>query len=167
MLKINIDNKTKTSFIILNGQKYLLFELNGSKSYFRLPAGVNCSKFTSELHFFNCCSQACLTIKTWFKQFDKRHIKKLILNGLGLKASIQDKHIELKLGFSHVIKISIPESIKISINKRVLIFEGFNLVELGNFTFKIRSLKFPNIYKGKGIWYKNEQLTLKTIKKKK
>ena len=43
--------------------------------------------------------------------------------------------------------------------------EGFDPVAVGNFATKIKSLKFPDTYKGKGFWYKNEVKVLKEIKK--
>jgi ribosomal protein L6P/L9E len=51
------------------------------------------------------------------------------------------------------------------VNKNILTFEGFDPVAVGNFANKVRSLKFPDVYKGKGFWYKNEVRSLKEIKK--
>lgn len=94
-------------------------------------------------------------------------VKKLIFKGLGLKANVIENNIlELKLGFSHAIKIKIPlDKIWVKVIKNGLLIFGLNLVIVTNFMYKIKSLKLPNIYKGKGIWYKNEILTLKEIKK--
>jgi len=50
-------------------------------------------------------------------------------------------------------------------NKDVLTIEGNNATTVGNFANSVRNLKYPDSYKGKGIWYKNEFRTLKPVKK--
>jgi len=95
-------------------------------------------------------------------------VKKLILKGLGLKAQLDGTQsiLELKLGFSHEIKIGFSkQDFNISVHKNIISVEGFNLEKINNFLHKIRLLKFPNAYKGKGIWYKNETRIYKVIKK--
>ena len=85
---------------------------------------------------------------------------------MGLKATlINDKLIEFKLGFSHMITLSIPNEIKVSIIKNNLILESFDKILLGNFSATIKNFKTPDSYKGKGICYKNEILFLKVVKK--
>jgi len=103
-----------------------------------------------------------------FKKFEKPLRKKLILKGLGLKVRffIDNKILEFKLGFSHLIYIIIPkQDLQVYLNKNIITIESPNSAELGNFIFKIRRLKIPNTYKGKGIWYKNEIRHFKIIKK--
>jgi large subunit ribosomal protein L6 len=56
--------------------------------------------------------------------------------------------------------------LNIKVNKNFIIVEGFDAVEVGNFSSKIRRLRVPDIYKGKGVWYKNEIKILKELKKK-
>ena len=97
-------------------------------------------------------------------------LKKLLFKGLGLKAALLDvgsnKILELKLGFSHLIRIIIPQTkIGVKLIKNGLLVSGSDLVTVSNFLYKIKSLKLPNRYKGKGIWYKNEVIKLKEIKK--
>ena len=53
-----------------------------------------------------------------------------------------------------------------NIQKNIISVEGSDSVVVGNFTNKIRSLKIPDSYKGKGFWYKSEKEKLKEIKKK-
>jgi hypothetical protein len=75
--------------------------------------------------------------------------------------------IEFKLGFSHLKKIKIPvDEISVHVQKSTLFVEGRDCVLIGNFLNKIRSLKVPDIYKGKGFWYKYQKEHLKIIKKK-
>ena len=73
--------------------------------------------------------------------------------------------LQLKLGYSNIITINVPASIQIFKNKDVLTIEGNNATTVGNFANSVRNLKYPDSYKGKGIWYKNEFLTLKPVKK--
>ena len=76
------------------------------------------------------------------------------------------KNLELKLGFSALITLPIPvEEVKVDVNKNIITLEGFDPVAVGNFATKIKSLKFPDAYKGKGFWGKNEVRVLKEIKK--
>ena len=81
----------------------------------------------------------------------------LILNGVGYRASIQDKLIVLNLGYSHPIKIEIPEEISIKVTKNTQInLKACDKEQLGLFAAKIRAWRPPEPYKGKGILYKGE-----------
>ncbi len=73
--------------------------------------------------------------------------------------------LELKLGFSNLIFVSVPSSLKIYKNKNLLTIEGYNHSLVGNFAYLIQSLRYPDSYKGKGLWYKNQEYKLKLIKK--
>lgn len=105
---------------------------------------------------------------TWLKKFSKPFRKQLLLKGLGFKGNISEDGLllELKLGFSHLIKVAtnLPE-LKMSMNTTLLTVEGFEAYKVGNFLKKIRNLKTPDAYKGKGFWYKNEVKVFKEIKK--
>lgn len=86
----------------------------------------------------------------------------LILQGVGYKAIINDNYILLNLGFSHSIKMIIPDNIQIFINKNTIItLKSSNKELLGSFAAKIRTRRPPEPYKGKGILYKNEQIIRK------
>lgn len=101
-------------------------------------------------------------------QFVNKKFKKyLILKGLGMRILyFKSSHtLTLKLGFSNLIYITVPRSLKILRKNNILIIEGSNGVLVGNFTNLIRNLKKPDNYKGKGFWYKNEVRAFKTIKK--
>ena len=90
------------------------------------------------------------------------------MKGLGFKADLTEdsKNLELKLGFSVIKTLPIPtHEVRVNVNKNVLTFEGFDPVAVGNFATKVKSLKFPDAYKGKGFWDKNEVRALKEIKK--
>lgn len=92
----------------------------------------------------------------------------MLLKGLGYKAVLKndDSVLELKIGYSHTISLPIKKDmLKIILDKNNLTVEGFDKVTVGNFVNKIRNLKFPDSYKGKGFWYKNEVIKLKEINK--
>jgi ribosomal protein L6P/L9E len=100
---------------------------------------------------------------------NKFFYKKLLLKGLGFKvvSFIQHKYIELKIGFSHFVKIFLPKKFKLNIhvNKNMIIVEGLYQASVGNFANKLKNFRLPDSYKGKGIWYKNETKIFKEIKK--
>ena len=98
---------------------------------------------------------------------EQLYTKKLLLQGLGLKAILTNLNIlELKLGFSHIISLSIPNTIKITIIKNILIIESSDSILLGNFAARIKNFRQPDSYKGKGILYVGEVLRRKKGKKK-
>ena len=72
----------------------------------------------------------------------------------------------LKLGFSHKLKIKIPNNIKIFCSKsNKIIFFSVEKDKLFEFIIKVKNLKKPDSYKGKGLIFKNENLKLKEGKK--
>lgn len=89
----------------------------------------------------------------------------LILKGVGYRASIQEKEIILNLGYSHPVKINIPENISIEVLQNTTInLKSCDKELLGLFASNIRAWRRPEPYKGKGILYKNEQIIRKAGK---
>jgi ribosomal protein L6P/L9E len=108
-------------------------------------------------------------VLSWVKSSSKLFRNKLILKGLGCKASLSNNQtiLNLKLGYSHVLNVSIPTGrIKIRLCKNTITVQGHNSSEVGDFARRIRGLRYPDPYKGKGIWLKNEHRILKELKKK-
>jgi len=91
--------------------------------------------------------------------------KKLIIEGIGYKAQLDGQNLVLNLGFSHPIRIEIPKNLKVSVEKNIIKISGIDKEETGSFSAKIRSLKKPEPYKGKGIRYENEIVRRKAGKK--
>jgi len=93
--------------------------------------------------------------------------KKLKLIGVGYKAKIKDKILELNLGFSHVVKYEPKKGINITCNSNteVTIF-GINKQLVGQTAAEIRLIRPPEPYKGKGIRYLHEKVRIKDSKKK-
>lgn len=91
--------------------------------------------------------------------------KKLVVEGIGYKVETTEKEITLNVGFSHPIKFTIPDGIEVTVEKNVITIKGINKEEVGEFTAKIRAVKKPEPYKGKGIRYENEIVRRKQGKK--
>jgi large subunit ribosomal protein L6 len=91
--------------------------------------------------------------------------KKLILEGIGFKSEVKGDIIALALGFSHPVNVPIPSGIKVTAEKNVITVSGINKEQVGEFTAKLRALKKPEPYKGKGMRYENEVIKRKQGKK--
>jgi large subunit ribosomal protein L6 len=151
-------NKDK-SYHFIKIPSLLYIEKNKQKLKFKLVS----SHRISFLFFFNFQKLLGYLIKT----FNKKYKKILIIKGLGMRINYLSKsHIlELKLGFSHLIYVAVPTTLKIYKNKNLLTVEGYSSSLVGNFAYLIQSFRFPDSYKGKGIWYKNQIFKLKIVKK--
>lgn len=105
----------------------------------------------------------------WIKESSKFFRNKLLLKGLGYKVGVSEnkKELNLKLGYSRIRSVLIPTTkIKVKTNKTMITVQGHNFSDVGNFARKIRLLRQPDLYKGKGVWFQNESIKLKEIKKK-
>ena len=91
----------------------------------------------------------------------------LEINGVGYRAAVQGKTLNLQLGFSHEINFPIPEDIKITCEKPTSIqIAGADRQRVGEVAAKLRSMRKPEPYKGKGIKYSTETIRRKEGKKK-
>ncbi|GAB4140615.1 MAG: 50S ribosomal protein L6 [Patescibacteria group bacterium] len=91
--------------------------------------------------------------------------KKLEVVGVGYKVDMAGKNLMLKLGYSHPIEFKAPEGISFSVDKNIISVFGINNVLVGDTAFKIRALRKPEVYKGKGVRYFGEKVKIKEIKK--
>ncbi len=91
--------------------------------------------------------------------------KKLEIEGVGYKARKEGDDLILQIGFSHPVKIKQPEGIKFSIEKNVIIVSGIDKELIGQIAAKIRAVRPPEPYKGKGIKYQGEVIRRKAGKK--
>lgn len=91
--------------------------------------------------------------------------KTLILNGVGYKASVSGRSLDLILGFSHPVKRQIPEGLEVKVEKQTrVIIQGVDKEKVGQFADKIRGLRPPEPYLGKGIRYEDEKIRRKAGK---
>ena len=97
----------------------------------------------------------------------KGYNKTLELNGVGFRATLKGKQLNLQLGFSHDVNFDVPESIKIIVEKQTIIkISGSDKQEVGMVASKIKSLRKPEPYKGKGIKEQGQYILRKEGKKK-
>ena len=93
--------------------------------------------------------------------------KILELVGVGFRAALKDKQLNLQLGFSHDINFDIPEGIKISVEKQTIVkVSGFDKQQVGTVVSKIKLLRPTEPYKGKGISEQGQYIRRKEGKKK-
>ena len=97
----------------------------------------------------------------------KGYERKLELVGVGYRAAVQGKTLGLTLGFSHAVNFPIPEGISMETPSQTeIIVKGIDRQKLGQVCAKIRAIRPPEPYKGKGVRYADEQIVLKETKKK-
>jgi large subunit ribosomal protein L6 len=97
------------------------------------------------------------------KGFEQR----LEINGVGYRASIQGKNLQIALGYSHDIVYAIPEGITIATPRPVeIVISGMDRQKVGQVAAEIRDYRPPEPYKGKGIKYAGERIFRKEGKKK-
>jgi large subunit ribosomal protein L6 len=97
----------------------------------------------------------------------KGYEKKLELVGVGYRAAVQGKSLNLTLGFSHAVNFPIPDGISMETPSQTeIVIKGIDVQKLGQVCAKIRAIRPPEPYKGKGVRFAGEQITLKEGKKK-
>ncbi len=90
--------------------------------------------------------------------------KVLELVGIGYKVELKGRELALDLGYSHPVKVPLPEGIDAKVEKNKITLLGREKEELGNFAARLRFIRPPDPYKGKGLRYATEQLKLKAGK---
>jgi large subunit ribosomal protein L6 len=91
--------------------------------------------------------------------------KKLELEGIGYRVSLEDGGLLMQLGFSHPVRFDAPPGIKFTVEKNVVTVSGIDKELVGNTAASIRFLRPPEPYKGKGIKYRGEIIRRKAGKK--
>lgn len=90
--------------------------------------------------------------------------KTLEINGVGYKASVSGKTLELSLGFSHSIQYHVPENVEIGVEKNIITIKGSDKQQIGQIAAEIREFRPPEPYKGKGVKYSDEVILRKAGK---
>jgi len=91
--------------------------------------------------------------------------KKLEMEGVGYKANLEGQDLVLNIGFSHPVKIKASEGIKFAVEKNMITVSGIDKGLVGQTAAKIRKVRPPEPYKGKGIRYVGEQIRRKVGKR--
>jgi len=101
-------------------------------------------------------------IANMVKGVQEPFIKELEMIGVGYRAAVQGNLIDLQLGFSHPVKLPIPQGVAVKVEKNVAIhLSGIDKHVVGQFAADIRAKRPPEPYKGKGIRYKGEYVRQK------
>ncbi|GHV55436.1 50S ribosomal protein L6 [Deltaproteobacteria bacterium] len=90
--------------------------------------------------------------------------KTLEVNGVGYKVAVKGTNIELALGFSHPVVVALPNGIEAKVDGQKLVISGIDKELVGETAARIRRLRKPEPYKGKGIKYENEHIRRKVGK---
>ena len=104
-------------------------------------------------------------VKNMIKGVNEPYVLKLILEGVGYKGDVQGTTLNLALGFSHPVKVQIPAGLTVTAEKGTFTFTSIDKELVGSFAAKIRALKKPEPYKGKGFRYDDEVIARKQGKK--
>ena len=95
---------------------------------------------------------------------DKGFSKSLEINGVGYRAAVQGKVLNLQLGHSHDINFEIPEGLDVKVDKNVITISGADKQAVGQAAAEIRDFRPPEPYKGKGVKYTDEVIIRKAGK---
>ena len=106
-------------------------------------------------------------IENIFKGVKDGFERKLEINGVGYRAALQGKNLQLALGFSHDVIYEPPQGISIAVPKPTeIVVTGINKQQVGQVAAEIREFRGPEPYKGKGVKYAEERIVRKEGKKK-
>jgi len=140
--------------ILVKSQKFSLFKRDGCVFI------INSSLSSLDLE------KTIFDLFTYKKGYKVNFYKRLVINGVGYRfLKIVNDHIRIKAGFSNDVKVPIPpllEIIRISPTSLLLLSPDYNLMSL--FSSILKNVRSPDIYKGKGIKYFNDNLILKNKK---
>jgi large subunit ribosomal protein L6 len=149
--------------------------VKGPKGTLKLdsPAGVNIAVANGEVQLSakdandtKMAGTARALLNNMVKGVSEGYSKKLELVGVGYRAAMQGKDLNLTLGFSHPVVFKAPEGITIEVPAQTEIFvKGADKQRVGEVAAKIRAFRPPEPYKGKGVRYSGEKITLKEAKK--
>ena len=146
---------------------------NGALSQ-RIPEGIRCEvadgqvtlvrpddrKQTRALH-----GLARALVANMMRGVDKPFVKQLEIQGVGYRAESAGTTLTLQVGFSHPVEMPIPEGLKVSVERNVIVrIDGIDRQQVGQFAADVRAIRQPEPYKGKGIRYADEHVRRKVGK---
>jgi len=101
-------------------------------------------------------------VNNMVKGVSEGFVKKLEIQGVGFKAAVQGKNVNLALGYSHPLNYPIPDQIKVTVEESTTVtIEGPSKQLVGQVAAEIRSYYPPEPYKGKGVRYSDEKVVRK------
>jgi large subunit ribosomal protein L6 len=149
--------KGAKSFLKINLKPSIVAKIEGKQV---VLTRVNETKEVKALHgLYRALIQNAVT------GVSKGFTKNLELHGVGYRASVSGKKLELSLGFSHPISFEIPEGIEIKVEKQTIIsIVGADRGLVGEVAAKVRGFRPPEPYLGKGVRYSDEKIRRKAGK---
>ena len=106
-------------------------------------------------------------VANMIKGVTEGYTKSLEINGVGYRAAVQGKSLQLNLGYSHDVNYPIPVGIEIKTPKPTeIVITGIDKQRVGQVAAEIREFRGPEPYKGKGVKYAGERIFRKEGKKK-
>lgn len=151
--------------------KYLIVIGNLGVLIKKIPTQIELSKLNNKLFIktndFSIWGTYRMLINNMVLGVSKGFIVKLRLVGVGYRFFIDNQYIKLKIGYTNMVRVLIPNYIKVKcIKNTILYLYGLDLQKIKEYAYKIRLLKQPDPYKGKGILFDNEVIHFKEGKKK-
>ncbi len=104
-------------------------------------------------------------VRTMMKGVETPFKRGLILEGVGYKVELKGKELVFTVGFSHQVKLVVPEGLTAIVEKNSITIEGCDKQMVGQFAANVRDVKPPEPYLGKGIRYNDEVIRRKQGKK--
>ena len=164
----------KEGVIVSVGEEVV--EIKGRETLMVIPilSGIKVEKKENELTF-TPKNETKQTLSNWgtmralvqnaISGAAKDFTKSLVIEGVGYRANMEGENLVLSLGYSHPVKFEVPKEVKINVEKNVVNISGANKQLVGETAARIRRLRKPEPYKGKGIRYSNEVVKRKAGKK--
>lgn len=104
-------------------------------------------------------------IQNMVKGVTEGYEKKLEIVGVGWNSALQGKQLKLNLGYASPVMIDIPSTVSVTAEKQLVTITGADKQQVGMFAAKVRSMRPPEPYNGKGVKYANEVIARKEGKK--
>ncbi len=185
-VKVFIQDATKLNPLESNNTTKILFQKDKSQICINLPKDLVLNKTGSLLTLTlrnhqstsgeittNVNSELNALLGTWMNilsnilyGLSRGFHTNLLLSGVGFRAQKKDNAIEFKLGYSHLVNLDNDPNVKLDIFKNTsLHLHGCSKEQVGNFAARIKHLRLPDAYKGKGIRMRGDNLRLKEGKK--
>ncbi len=160
--------------------------INGNKVIVKGPKGELCKEFSPQIEIASKDDNILVSLKKTKEKIKEQKAlwgltrmlifnmiegvkngfeKKLVIEGIGYKAELSGEELILWVGFSHPVKLKIPQGIKVSLEKNIITVCGFDKELVGHFASLVRRVKPTEPYKGKGIKYQGEIVRRKAGKK--
>jgi len=170
-LPISIPDKVQ---VATSGDRRVVVEGPKGKLEYELPKGVRLEQSDGEVTVVRESEQrrhralhgtARSLISNMVQGVSEGFVKELEIQGVGFRAAIKGKDLDLQLGFSHPVTHPIPEGLNVSVeNNTAVRIEGIDKQQVGQFAAEIRAYRPPEPYKGKGVRFKGEQIRRKAGK---